>query len=148
MRCELQMCRGILSERIDRLGRITFVCDQCARRKRGVCRDCPRPVYGKVGTAFYCNECRVARRRVYVMRWQKNNLAKVAEGQRRRRYKAMGKPVPKRKMSPSEAGKLGGPLAAAARLASLSPERIKEIAKKARETRWRKYRERKQRESQ
>lgn len=148
MRCELSTCRGVLVERVDKIGRVTFHCAQCERRKRGVCRYCPRPVYGTIGVTFYCEECKKIRRRVDVMRWQKNNLPKVAEGARRRRYKQKGVKMPAKKMTLAEAGKIGGPLGAAARIRNLGPERVKEIAKKAREARWAKYYARKRLEEE
>ena len=148
MRCELSTCRGVVVERVDRIGRVTFHCAQCERRKRGVCRYCPRPVYGAVGVTFYCEECKKIRRRKDCMRWQKNNLDKVAEGARKRRWKEKGMQPPAEKMTLAQAGKIGGPLGAAARVRSLGPERVKEIAKKAREARWAKYYARKRLEEE
>lgn len=148
MRCELERCRGVLDERIDRLGRISFICHQCERRKRGMCRMCPRPVDGKKGVAFYCALCRKKKTRESVMRWQRNNLDIVAKGARRRRYAAKGKAVPQKMMTRSERGKIGGKLGSAARIKKLGPERVAEIARIAREARWKKYYEQKQREGQ
>jgi hypothetical protein len=54
--------------------------------------------------------------------------------------------MPENPMTPSEKGKLGGKLGAAARVKSLGPERVKEIAAKARAARWAKYYERKAKE--
>ena len=143
MRCAFRTCRGRLAEYTDRLGRVTFVCEQCERRTRGICQLCPRPVYGTVGMAFYCNDCKVKRKRKDVMRWQKNNLNRVALGARKRRWKEKGERMPDRPMTRSEAGKIGGKLGAAARVKSLGAERVKEIAKKANAIRWKKYYERK-----
>lgn len=148
MRCEFEKCRAVLEERIDRLGRLSFVCQQCERRRRGLCRMCPRPVDGKKKLAFYCAPCRQKRTRASVMRWQRNNLDIVAKGARRRRYQAKGEAVPEKIMTHSERGKLGGKLGSAARIAKLGPERVAEIARIARETRWKRYYERKRREAE
>lgn len=56
----------------------------------------------------------------------------------------MGKAMPEKPMTASERGKLGGKLGAAARIKSLGPERVKEIAAKASAARWAKYYERQQ----
>jgi len=143
MRCTFRTCRGSLAEYTDRLGRVTFVCHQCERRKRGICRFCPRPVYGTVGMAFYCEGCKIIRKRRDVMRWQKNHKKEVALLARKRRWKAKGMKMPDGPMTYSERGKMGGKLGAAARIKSLGPERVKEIARKANATRWAKYYERK-----
>lgn len=140
MRCELKFCRGQLTERYDRLGRVSWDCPWCARRKAGVCRYCPRAVAGTVGHAYYCEACKVKQRRKYVMKWQKNNLKKVAELARARRWKEKGKKMPSHKMTYSERGKIGGKIGAAARIASIGPERVREIALKANAARWAKYR--------
>jgi hypothetical protein len=105
-------------------------------------------VYGTVGVTFYCEECKKIRRRKDCMRWQKNNLDKVAEGARKRRWQEKGMQPPAEKMTLAQAGKIGGPLGAAARVRSLGPERVKEIAKKAREARWAKYYARKRLEEE
>ena len=141
MRCDFQRCRAVLVERIDRLGRVTYTCPGCTRRKAGVCQTCPSPVEGEVGRAFYCAPCKKRRRRVYVMKWQRNNLDKVAIGARRRRWLVKhGRRPPKEKMTLKEAGKLGGKKGAAARIASIGPERVREIALKANAARWAKHR--------
>jgi hypothetical protein len=54
--------------------------------------------------------------------------------------------MPEKPMTASEKGKLGGKKGAAARVKSLGPERVKEIAAKAVAARWAKYYERKARE--
>ena len=140
MRCPLTHCRAQMSERVDRLGRLGWDCAWCARRKAGVCRYCPRPVDGTPTKAYYCAECKVKAKRAYVMKWQRNNLKKVAELARIRRWREKGLRPPREKMSYSERGKIGGKVGAAARLASIGPERAKAIARKALEARWAKYR--------
>jgi hypothetical protein len=142
VRCELVRCRAVLATRVDALGRVTWTCPGCKRRKRGQCQTCPKPVVGKVGVAYYCAECRRLKQRESVMRWQRNHLDKVAKGMRRRRWAAQGKKMPAEPMTRSEAGKLGGKKGAAARVASLGPKRVKEIALKAVRIRWAKHWER------
>jgi len=100
-----------------------------------------------VTKAYYCAECKLKAKRAYVMKWQKNNRKKVAELARARRWKAKGRRPPREKMSYAERGRIGGTLGAAARLASIGPERAKEIARKALEARWAKHRARKAQEA-
>lgn len=126
-----------MTEVMDRLGRLSWACPQCARRKAGQCQTCPNPVDGTVGVAYYCTACRQHKQRQSVMRWQRNNLDVVATGARRRRWlKKHGRRPPKEKLTPSEAGKLGGKLGSDARIAKLGPERVKAIALHAVRTRW------------
>lgn len=140
MRCELVRCRTQLVEEVDRLGRIRWRCPGCARRKAGICQTCSRAVEGKVGVAYYCGPCNVLKRRAYTMKWQRNNLKKVAELARKRRWRQKhGRLPPRDKMTLQQAGKIGGKLGAQARLAALTPERVKEIAHKARMARWAKH---------
>lgn len=141
LRCALVKCRAQLVEEVDRLGRLQWRCPQCERRKAGICQLCQRKVDGKVGVAYYCGPCKVIKRRSYVMKWQRNNLKKVAEGQRRRRWQEKyGRKPPKTPMTLQEAGRLGGKLGSQARIASLGPERVREIALKANAARWAKHR--------
>lgn len=60
--CELTQCRGLLLIEVDRSGTTRVSCPRCDRRRAGLCRDCPRPVYGTVGKAVRCAEH--ARRRL------------------------------------------------------------------------------------
>jgi hypothetical protein len=53
-RCPLVRCRARLLFTIDRLGRSVATCPQCARRKAGICRDCPAPVAGTIGKSLRC----------------------------------------------------------------------------------------------
>ena len=142
MRCDFQRCRAVLVERIDRLGRVTYTCPGCIRRKRGQCQTCPKAVDGTVGLAFYCADCKLVRKRQSVARWQRNHLDKVAKGMRRRRWAAKGQKMPAEPLTRSQAEKLGGKKGAAARVASLGPKRVKEIALKAVRVRWAKNWER------
>lgn len=52
------VCLGRIVEQIDRIGRLVFYCERCERRKAGVCQSCTRKVYGKVGWAKYCADCK------------------------------------------------------------------------------------------
>lgn len=154
IRCTLVSCRGLLVERMDRLGRLHFDCPKCLRRKAGRCQRCPKPVDGTVGMALHCATCRrkhaneqsrrwrihnADQHRALCRRWQKANNEYNAERARAYRYAKQGKPVPAEKLSHSERGKLGGKLGSAARIKSCGPERVKEIAAKARAARWAKY---------
>lgn len=49
-------CGGVLETIIERGGGTRVACPLCERRKRGICRDCPKPVAGRVGTALRCAE--------------------------------------------------------------------------------------------
>ncbi len=148
IRCELQRCRQVLVERVDTLGRVTYACPGCTRRKRGQCQTCPKAVEGTVGVAFYCADCKLVRKRQSVARWQRNHLDKVAKGMRRRRWAAKGMKMPAEPLTRSQAGKLGGKKGAAARVASLGPKRVKEIALKAVRVRWAKHWARQQQHTQ
>jgi hypothetical protein len=97
-------------------------------------------VEGTVGRAYYCASCKVVARRKYVKRWQRNHNKHIAKKARERRWKAKGLKPPAQIMSYAERGKIGGKLGAVARVKALGPERVKEIARKALEIRWAKYR--------
>src|SRR5438270_928209 len=51
-------CGGLLETIILEGGRTRIMCPLCERRKRGICRDCPRPVEGQVGRAIRCARCK------------------------------------------------------------------------------------------
>ena len=147
-RCPKVLCRDLLITRVDRIGRVTFVCATCERRRQGICRLCTRPVYGTRGRAYYCHDHHWERKRAQCMKWQKNNRAHVAHNARKRRWKAKGMALPPEPMTLAEAGRIGAKLGHVARLKNLTPERIKDIAAIARKARWNKYREKKFREAQ
>ena len=132
-----RVCSGRLVERIDRLGRVHWDCPACARRKAGICADCPRPVVGRPGIAERCTTCRAARLREDNRRWRDRDvehfrgLARDAARKRRVTFRAGARP-----MTRTEIGKLAG----AARAAALSPRRRSEIARLAVTTRWAKVR--------
>jgi hypothetical protein len=48
------ICGGKIRTEIGQLGQTILVCEACERRKAGICRDCPAPVYGKRGRATRC----------------------------------------------------------------------------------------------
>ncbi len=170
MRCPLTHCRAQMSERVDRLGRLSWDCPWCARRKAGVCRHCPRLVFGTIGRSHFCVECRAERKKVVRKIWLANNKERTRKWSRRWRRKHVkqhreackkwrennkayntirvrayrwskrGQLAPAKPMTRSEAGKLGGKLGAAARMAAIGPERVREIALNAGRARWEKYR--------
>lgn len=139
MRCEFVKCRAALIARVDRIGRVHYVCPLCDRRKRGLCRLCPNPVVGKIGMAFYCEPCRKIRTLSYSSKWQKNNPEKVADNVRRRRYAKKGLPVPDRKMPRAERGRIGGSKGKETRKQLLGPDRLRAIAERASKARWAKF---------
>lgn len=59
-------CGTLLVERTDGDGRLIVECPRCERRRRGICRDCPRPVEGRVGSAVRCRECKRAARQAQI----------------------------------------------------------------------------------
>jgi hypothetical protein len=74
------VCGGVLTTDTDRIGRTVIVCDRCERRKRGICRDCSRSVYGRVGTAIRCEAhaemARQRQMRAYTVRHHDKVLAR------------------------------------------------------------------------
>lgn len=142
----------------------------CARRKAGICRHCPRPVLGTIGRSHFCGACRDKRKQETRRIWTENNLERQRRSQRKYRrthrqahrkackrwrernreyqkirmrayrWSKKGELAPAQPMTRSEAGRIGGKLGAAARIAALGPERVKEIAAKARAARWAKHR--------
>jgi hypothetical protein len=109
-------------ERRDRLGRLSWVCGACERRRAGVCRCCPRPVNGAVGRALYCAGCRPAIKRRDQARWYHADLehARTISRRRARDYRA------KRGFTPLS---VKAQHQSEARLRNLTPERRREIAR-------------------
>lgn len=120
----IHRCNGILVERQDRIiGRVLWVCPQCARFRAGICQECPRPVDGVVGKSRRCADCRSAyARRKGRHYWHQNKP--TLEIRRKRRFRAFRKRVPA--LTPHEVGLRGG----VARAAALTPEQRSEIARK------------------
>lgn len=89
------LCLGRIVESVDRLGRVTYGCQACARRRAGICRTCPRTVSGKRGWALYCADCKRAacadqnRKWVALNRARKN--ASVRAWRKRQRRKERGR---------------------------------------------------------
>lgn len=83
-RCPLRHCRGRLSFSLDRLGRTIATCEQCERRRRGICRDCPRPVYGTVGKALRCKEHKAAAKQAQTRAHDQRNREKRRAAERAR----------------------------------------------------------------
>lgn len=48
------VCGALLETVIGALGQTLLACPWCDRQRRGLCRDCPAPVNGRVGTALRC----------------------------------------------------------------------------------------------
>lgn len=66
-------CGGALENRTDRLGRVTPHCERCERRALGICRDCPRTVYGTVGKCLFCRACKKRQFAVQTRKWNRAN---------------------------------------------------------------------------
>lgn len=84
-----RLCLGRVVEEVDRLGRVRYTCTRCARRRAGICQECPRPVYGKRGWALYCRDCKRRAGAIHNAKWVANNRerknASVRAYRRRRR---------------------------------------------------------------
>jgi hypothetical protein len=74
-------CGGPLRIDTDGNGMTVVTCEWCERQKRGICRDCPKPVYGK--RARRCRECAHKANRASEQRWfaehRDEELAKYRE---------------------------------------------------------------------
>lgn len=84
--CPLKHCRGALDIEVVRGGHVVTVCQRCERRKAGLCRDCPKKVYGTVGKAMRCEWCAKQTKREHARRWMADpdNRAKKNAGYRAR----------------------------------------------------------------
>jgi predicted amidophosphoribosyltransferase len=123
MRCPLRTCTAVLEASVDWLGQVRWACDGCARRRAGVCAQCPRPVDGTTGKAKYCAEHRREMSLAGNRRWLHYN--RDARNARARMKKRRNPASP---MSPQAAGRLGGAIGGKVRAARLTPERRREIA--------------------
>ncbi|HET8772050.1 MAG TPA: hypothetical protein VFM71_13785 [Gemmatimonadaceae bacterium] len=85
-------CGGLLEDRVVN-GRVVRSCPRCARRKAGICRDCPRPVYGQVGKALRCAACKA---RSVAMQTKKSEAAHRAEKRARARELWLAMPAEER----------------------------------------------------
>ena len=75
-------CRGILETVVDRNGRMIVVCPLCVRREKGICRDCPAKVEGRVRTALRCRKCKARALKASSERYIRLNREKVRATQR------------------------------------------------------------------
>lgn len=140
MKCPRRTCQGQVRDVTDRIGRLYAVCDACERRKAGVCAKCPRKVYGTVGYAKYCTDCkravhrhRVASYEARLREFEPQRHEARLERERLRSWRNRGALTPEERTARMQAG---GRKAAATRNARLSPERKREIAQKAGRARW------------
>jgi hypothetical protein len=60
--CLKRFCGGIITSHVVEFGRVVHSCARCERKARGICRDCPNPVYGRVGWALRCETCAAKKR--------------------------------------------------------------------------------------
>lgn len=130
IRCDFRrgagtVCGTLLLAETDRIGRVRFTCPACARRKAGICADCPRPVAGQIGKALRCVRCQKAAESERTKRWRARDLegvrARAREIQARLRTKKRGGPPMPREEQYRRLGEL--------RAAALTPERRREIAR-------------------
>lgn len=77
-------CGALLVERTDGNGSLVIECPRCTRRLRGICRDCPRPVEGRIGSAVRCRECKEVARRAQVRASQERNRDAINRRARKR----------------------------------------------------------------
>lgn len=86
------MCGAVLETVVLAGGRTAVVCPLCERRKRGICRDCPAPVEGRVGTAVRCAVHKECARRVRVAQHRERNKDEI-----RRRHRQLWREQRRRK---------------------------------------------------
>lgn len=67
------VCGAKLEIGVDRFGRSVSSCPKCARRVRGICQDCPRPVAGRVGSSLRCAECKRRSLRGFTAKYRKRD---------------------------------------------------------------------------
>lgn len=60
IRCPRRYCGVLLELTTDGNGSVVAVCSACARNRRGLCRDCPRP---RASHSMRCSVCALARSR-------------------------------------------------------------------------------------
>lgn len=70
-------CGAVLETLVERGGQTRIVCPLCERRKRGICRDCPKPVEGRVGTAMRCAEHKAIARATQIAAHQARNRDEI-----------------------------------------------------------------------
>lgn len=130
-------CGTVMVEIRDSIGRLSWRCPRCARRKAGLCADCPRPVTGVVGRAERCDDCRAAARTRDFRNWRLRDIEKARriarETASRIAWRKRGGPPPDPAVLAVKRGY--------ARAAALSPARRTEIARQAGLARWKRLRE-------
>lgn len=72
-RCPIRHCGGWLEFTVGRLGQTISSCPRCERRRRGICRDCPRPVEGAIGKSLRCATCKLEADRANMRRYERAN---------------------------------------------------------------------------
>lgn len=143
MKCTFKLgagtrCGGSVSFSTDSLGRLVEHCPRCARRRAGLCADCPRPVDGAIGKALRCAICKKRALKRNHQRWyardpeHARDVRRVAHKNYRDRRRG-GPPTPKEERY-QRLGHL--------RAAALTPERRSEIARTAINARWARVKER------
>lgn len=121
-------CGGAIEFGRDALGRVTEHCGRCARRRAGICADCPRRVSGAVGKAERCTHCKRAKLTRDDRRWKHRYPERVSVLGRRRR-EARAAVEGRRLLTRSECGRAGARASALVRLDRVSPTRRQEIAR-------------------
>ncbi|MGK2934338.1 MAG: hypothetical protein ACSLFE_03730 [Gemmatimonadaceae bacterium] len=58
-------------------GRVVSRCAWCERRKAGICRDCPKPVEGRLLSAIRCATCKPNARRLQIRQSQQRNREEI-----------------------------------------------------------------------
>ncbi|MDB4893447.1 MAG: hypothetical protein JWL61_5302 [Gemmatimonadetes bacterium] len=87
--CQLRGCRCVLRIEVVRGGATVTICDWCERKRAGLCRDCPRRVYGTVGKAMRCEACARRRVREHDKKHRSDpEVRRQIESRNRKRYRA------------------------------------------------------------
>lgn len=60
LRCPRRYCGNVMELVTDGMGRVAAVCHDCARNRRGLCRDCPAPL--PLANCMRCRKCGRARK--------------------------------------------------------------------------------------
>lgn len=81
-------CGALLEEGTDGTGKLVLKCPACERRLRGICRDCPRPVEGRVGSAVRCKECKTRKQQEQVANYIKQHRDEINARMRERSQRA------------------------------------------------------------
>jgi len=79
-------CGGLIETIVHRDGATSLRCAWCERCQAGICRDCPEPVAGRVGSAIRCARCRHTKRVNERRQYRRDNHEK--ELARAARYRA------------------------------------------------------------